>query len=51
MIMAPVRGVGGDIVSLSIWLSLGAVAFALAVLRLGPRFLESAIRVKGAGDR
>jgi len=51
LIMAPVRGVGGDIVSLSIWLSLGAVAFALAVLRLGPRFLESAIRVKGAGDR
>ena len=51
LLMAPVRGVAGDPVSLLIWLSLGAIAFALAVLRLGPGFLESAIRVKGAGDR
>ena len=51
LISAPVRGVAGDMVSLSLWLCFGAVAFAAAVLWLGPGFLEGAILVKGAGDR
>ena len=51
LIDAPVRGVAGDIPALSLWLCLGAIAFALAVLSFGPGFLAGAILVKGAGDR
>lgn len=51
LIDAPVRGVAGDMVALALWMSLGVIAFALAVLYFGPGFLEGAILVKGAGDR
>ena len=51
LIDAPVRGVAGDLASLSLWFSFGAIAFALAVVWLGPGFLEGAVLVKGAGDR
>ena len=45
LIDAPVRGVTGDLVALSLWMALGVIAFALTVLYFGPGFLE------GAGDR
>jgi len=51
LIDAPVRGVAGDIFALVLWMALGVIAFALAVLHFGPGFLEGAILVKGAGDR
>jgi energy-coupling factor transporter ATP-binding protein EcfA2 len=51
LIDAPVRGVAGDMLALSLWMALGVIAFALAVLYFGPGFLEGAILVKGAGDR
>ena len=51
LIAAPVRGVAGDMVALSIWFSFGAIAFISAILWFGPGFLKGAILVKGAGDR
>ena len=48
LIMAPVRGVAGDSFALFLWMVFGGAAFALAVLRLGPGFLESAIQAGGA---
>ena len=51
LIDAPVRGVAGDMASLSLWLSFGAIAFVSAVLWFGPGFLKGAVLVKGAGDR
>ena len=51
LILAPVRGVGGDLRSLLVWMSLGFVAFALAVVRLGPTFLRSAIQSGGLASR
>jgi len=45
--LAPVRGVMGHAPSLLIWTALCVIAFALAVVRLGPTFLRSAIRSGG----
>ena len=47
LIMSPVRAIMGDGTALLVWLSLAAIAFTLAVLRLGPTFLRSAIRSGG----
>jgi len=51
LILAPVRGIAGDLGSLMVWVSLGGVAFALAVVRLGPTFLRSAIQSGGLASR
>jgi ABC-2 type transport system permease protein len=47
LILAPVRGVTGDIFSLALWVSFGCIAFALAIIRLGPGFLKSAVKSGG----
>ena len=47
LILSPVRAVMGDLPSLLIWLSMGSIAFALAVVRLGPTFLRNAVRSGG----
>jgi len=51
LILAPVHGIAGDLGSLLIWMSLGCLAFALAIIRLGPTFLTSAIRSGGLAAR
>ena len=47
LVLAPVHGIAGDLRALLLWTSLGCLAFALAVIRLGPIFLKSAIRSGG----
>ncbi len=47
LVLAPLRGISGDLGSLLLWMSLGSLAFALAIVRLGPTFLKSAIRSGG----
>jgi len=51
LILAPVHGIAGDLGSLLLWMSLGSLTFALAIIRLGPTFLKSAIQSGGLPAR